>query len=138
TCLPITTMTISIPFRAGQTIRLTTFQIGSAMAEILTASVWNRVMISDLHMPATPVAFLLALQYLLVPISLWVGHRSDTTRLWGKRRTSYIWLGRGLMVVALPLLGVSIRRFEAGDMGMGWAAAIIAFLLFGAGKLTSG
>lgn len=131
-------MTISIPFRAGQTIRLTTFQIGSAMAEILTASVWNRVMISDLHMPATPVAFLLALQYLLVPISLWVGHRSDTVRLWGKRRTSYIWLGRGLMVIALPLLGISIRRFEAGDMVVGWAAAIIAFLLFGVGKLTSG
>lgn len=126
------------PFRLGQTLRLTTFQIGSAMAEILTASVWNRVMISDLNMPATPVAFLLALQYLLVPISLWVGHRSDTSQLWGKRRTSYIWLGRGLMVVALPLLGVSIRRFEAGDMVFGWTVAVVAFLLFGVGKLTSG
>ena len=125
-------------FRLGQTLRLTTFQIGSAMAEILTASVWNRVMVVDLKMDATPVAFLLALQYLLVPLSLWAGHRSDTVRLWGQRRTSYIWLGRGLMVLALPLLGVSVRRFEAGDVSLGWFLAVISFLLFGIGKLVSG
>ncbi|MBP7997879.1 MAG: BCD family MFS transporter [Chloroflexi bacterium] len=131
-------MLITTPFHPGQTLRLTTFQIGSAMAEILTASVWNRVMVVDLHMDAAPVAFLLALQYLLVPISLWAGHRSDTVRLWGRRRTSYIWLGRGLMVLALPLLGVSVRRFEAGDMTFGWLLATLSFLLFGVGKLSSG
>lgn len=131
-------MLTTTPFRLGQTIRLTTFQIGSAMAEILTASVWNRVMIVDLKMDAAPVALLLALQYLLMPISLWAGHRSDTVRLWGKRRTSYIWLGRGLMVLALPLLGISVRRFEAGDTDGGWLLAIISFLIFGVGKLISG
>ncbi len=131
-------MTISSSFRLGQTLRLTTFQIGSAMAEILTASVWNRVMIVDLKMDATPVAFLLALQYLLMPISLWAGHRSDTVRLWGQRRTSYIWLGRGIMVMALPLLAISVRRFESGDMTLGWLTAVISFLLFGIGKLMSG
>ena len=125
-------------FRLGQTLRLTTFQIGSAMAEILTASVWNRVMIVDLKMDATPVAFLLALQYLLMPISLWAGHRSDTMRLWGQRRTSYIWLGRGLMVIALPLLAISVRRFESGDLTWGWLSAVVSFLLFGIGKLISG
>jgi len=135
---PITPMTTSASFRLGQTLRLTTFQIGSAMAEILTASVWNRVMIVDLKMDATPVAFLLALQYLLMPISLWAGHRSDTVRLWGQRRTSYIWLGRGIMVIALPLLAISVRRFESGDMTLGWLAAVISFLLFGIGKLMSG
>ncbi len=118
--------------------RLATFQIGSAMGEILTASVWNRVMISDLGMLATPVGFLLALQYVLIPVSLWAGHRSDVATLWGWRRTGYIWLGRGLMLPAFPLLGLSIRAFEAGQMTTGWVLSTLAFLLFGVGKLMSG
>lgn len=127
-----------INFSIWRTLRLSSFQVGSAMGEILTASVWNRVMISELGMPATPVGLLLVLQYILLPISLWAGHRSDTIPLWGKRRTSYIWLGRGLMVIAFPLLGISVRRFEAGDNVMGWSLATVAFLLFGVGKLASG
>lgn len=90
------------PFSVALTLRLGTFHIGSAMGDILTASVWNRVMISDLGLPAWPVGLLIALRYLLSPLSLWAGHRSDTQPLWGMRRTSYIWLGRGLMVVSLP------------------------------------
>lgn len=108
------------------------------MGEILTASVWNRVMISDLGMPATPVGLLLALQYILLPISLWVGHRSDSLRFLGRRRDSYIWFGRSLMIVAFPLLGLSVQRFESGDSLAGWALATIGFLLFGGGKLASG
>ncbi|MGB1250274.1 MAG: BCD family MFS transporter [Candidatus Promineifilaceae bacterium] len=125
-------------FSFPRTLRLSSFQIGSAMGEILTASIWNRVMISDLGMPATPVGLLLALQYILIPISIWAGHRSDTVKLWGRRRSSYIWLGRGIMLFAFPLLGVSIGRIEANQLVSGWAIATIAFLLFGAGKLLSG
>ncbi len=119
-------------------LRISTFQIGSAMGEILTASVWNRVMISDLGMPATPVGLLLALQYILLPISLWVGHRSDSIKFLGRRRDSYIWFGRTLMLIAFPLLGLSVQRFEAGDSGTGWLLATLCFLLFGGGKLASG
>lgn len=108
------------------------------MGEILTASVWNRVMITDLGMWATPVGLLLALQYILIPVSLWAGHRSDVAPLWGWRRTGYIWLGRGLMVLSFPLLGLSIRTFDDGQMAAGWALATAAFLLFGVGKLASG
>lgn len=125
-------------YSLGRSLRLTTFQIGSAMGEILTASVWNRVMITDLGMLATPVGFLLALQYFLIPISLWAGHRSDTIPLWGRRRTSYIWLGRGLMLLTFPLLGLSVREFESGQNTLGWMLATAAFILFGVGKLMSG
>lgn len=126
-------------FSVALTLRLSTFHIGSAMGDILTASVWNRIMITELGLPAWPVGLLIALRYLLSPLSLWAGHRSDTHPLWGARRTSYIWLGRGLMVVSLPLLGISVGRLgvDRGDLG-GWLAAAICFFLYGLGTLLSG
>ena len=125
-------------FSLWRTLRLSSFQIGSAMGEIITAAIWNRIMIADLGLPAWPVGLLLALQYFLMPISLWAGHRSDTTMLWGTRRIAYIWSGRGLMVIALPLLGFSIRFFESGNAIGGWLLSTLCFLLFGVGKLLSG
>lgn len=126
-------------FRILQLLRLSTFQIGSAMGDILTASVWNRVMISELGLPAWPVGLLIALRYLMSPLSLWAGHRSDNWPLWGTYRTSYIWLGRSLMVLSFPLLGVSIGRLsiERGDF-VGWFAAFLCFFLYGMGTLLSG
>lgn len=126
-------------FHLGLTLRLSTFHIGSAMGDILTASVWNRIMITEIGLPAWPVGLLIAFRYLLSPLSLWAGHRSDTEPLWGLRRTSYIWLGRGLMVISFPLLGISVGRLGVarGDM-LGWLAAIACFLLYGLGTLLSG
>lgn len=125
-------------YSVWRNVRLSSFQIGSAMGEILTASIWNRIMISELGMPATPVGLLLVLQYILLPISLYVGDRSDRIKLFGRRRVSYIWLGRGLVLLSFPLLGMSIGRFTQSDPTMGWLLATIAFLLFGCGKLASG
>lgn len=125
-------------FSLRHTLRISSFQIGSAAADIFTASVWNRVMISDLGMPATWTGLLLAFQYFLLPISFWAGHRSDLKLLWGRRRTSYIWFGRGLMVITFPLLGMSVRLFEDGETTTGWIVAVLSFLLFGAGRLFSG
>lgn len=126
-------------FNVWQTLRLSSFQIGSAMGDIITTSVWNRIMISELGIPAWPVGLLIALRYLLSPISLWAGHRSDTQTLWGWHRTSYIWLGRGLMVLSFPMLGVSLGRLGAdqGDV-VGWLVALFCFLLYGLGTLISG
>lgn len=126
-------------FRVLQLLRLSTFQIGSAMGDILTTSVWNRVMISELGLPAWPVGLLIALRYLMSPLSLWAGHRSDSKPLWGAYRTSYIWLGRALMVLSFPLLGVSVGRLslDRGDF-VGWLAAFLCFFLYGVGTLLSG
>lgn len=126
-------------FSIRHTLRLSTFQIGSAMGDILVTSIWNRIMISNLGIPATPVSFLIALRYLLSPLSLWAGFLSDTKPLFGMRRTSYIWLGRALMVLSLPLLGLSVGRLSA-DQGevLGWALATGSSLLYGIGTLISG
>lgn len=126
-------------FSIARTLRLSTFHVGSAMGDILTASVWNRIMISDLGLPAWPVGLLISLRYLLSPLSLWAGHQSDTHPRWGLRRTPYIWLGRGLMVISLPLLGLSVGRLGADRADVtGWLAAAACFLLYGLGTLLSG
>lgn len=126
-------------FSSGRLLRLCTFQIGSAMGDILVTSIWNRVMILNFGLPALPVGLLIALRYLLSPLSLYAGFRSDTTRLFGYRRTAYIWLGRGLMVLSFPLLGLSVARFEAArNDPTGWLIAILCFLMYGTGTLLSG
>lgn len=133
-----------LSFSLWRLLRLSSFQIGSAMGDILVTSIWNRVMISQFGIPAAPVSLLIALRYLLSPLSLWAGYRSDTRPFLGMRRTSYIWLGRGLMVLSLPLLGWSLMRFAAVHAGgsnfdlLGWVLALISSLLYGIGTLISG
>ncbi|RIK33385.1 MAG: MFS transporter [Chloroflexi bacterium] len=120
-------------------LRLCTFQIGSAMGDILVTSIWNRIMIVNFGMPALPVGLLIALRYLLSPLSLYAGFRSDTTPFLGMWRTSYIWLGRGLMVASFPLLGLSVTEFTASPNNpLGWALAFVSFVLYGTGTLLSG
>lgn len=120
-------------------LRICTFQIGSAMGDILVTSIWNRIMIVNFGFPALPVGLLIALRYLLSPLSLYAGFRSDTTPFLGMRRTSYIWLGRALMVVSFPLLGFSVTLFNnSRNDSLGWALALLSFLLYGTGTLLSG
>ena len=127
-----------LSFSLWRLLRLSSFQIGSAMGDILVTSIWNRVMISQFGIPAAPVSLLIALRYLLSPLSLWAGYRSDTRPFLGMRRTSYIWLGRGLMVISLPLLGWSLMRFANGGDALGWGLALASSLLYGGGTLISG
>lgn len=65
-------------FRFLRTVNIRTFYIGSAAADLLVTSVWNRIKIVDLGMAAWPVALLSALRYFLAPLGLWAGHRADT------------------------------------------------------------
>jgi BCD family chlorophyll transporter-like MFS transporter len=126
-------------FSVWHTIRLSSFQLGSAMGDILVTSIWNRVMITNFGIPAAPVGLLIGLRYLLAPLSLWAGFLSDTRSLWGMRRTAYIWLGRGLMLTSLPLLGVSLGRLEGIQTDLlGWLCAISSSMLYGIGTLISG
>ena len=109
------------------------------MGDILVTSIWNRVMIANFGIPAAPVSLLIALRYLISPISLWAGYRSDTRPFFGFQRTSYIWLGRALMIVALPFLGFSLMRFETyRSDAVGWTLALVSSLLYGLGTLISG
>jgi BCD family chlorophyll transporter-like MFS transporter len=124
-------------FRFIRTVKIGTFHIGSSAVDLLVSGVWNRVMIVDLGMAAWPVALLSALRYFLAPLSLWAGHRADTHPIRGSRRLAYIWLGRALVLVSLPLLPLSTGLIARGSE-FGWLLALLTFVMFGSGILISG
>ncbi|MBI3241751.1 MAG: BCD family MFS transporter [Chloroflexi bacterium] len=128
-----------INFRLTRLLRLATFQIGSALGDILVTSIWNRIMINELGLSATPVGLLIALRYLIAPLGLWAGYWSDTRPWLGLHRTPYIWAGRLLVVLSYPLLPLSLSRFamDRGDVA-GWLVAILCFVMYGTGTLLSG
>lgn len=125
-------------FSALRSFKLGSFHIGSSMTDVLFSGIWNRVMISDLGIAAWPVSLLLALRYLLAPLAMWAGHQSDTHPIFGSRRTAYIWLGRLLMLFAMPALPLSVGLIVQGNDGLGWLLAALALLLYGTGQSISG
>lgn len=120
-------------------MKIGSFHIGSSFLDLLTSGVLNRVLITDLGLLATPVALLSALRYLLAPLSIWAGYRSDTRPIFGMHRLPYIWGGRIPMLLSLPLLPI-VAAFLAGDPRSvpGWSLAVLAFLIYGVGTLLSG
>jgi MFS transporter, BCD family, chlorophyll transporter len=126
-------------FSVLRTMKIGTFHIGSSFVDLLTSGVLNRVLITDLNLWATPVALLSALRYLLAPLSIWAGYRSDTRPIFGLHRLPYIWAGRLPMVLSLPLLPL-ITVILAGNPTslLGWGLATLAFLVYGIGTLISG
>ena len=125
-------------FRTARTLRLGTFHIGSAMSDVLVSSVLNRVLISHFGFMAWPVALLLGLRYLLSPLSLWAGARSDISAAAPFGRTRFIWAGRALMMIGLGLIGISLAWFGRGQAVPGWLIVIGGFLAYGVGGLISG
>ncbi len=122
-----------------RTLKIGSFHIGSSFVDILTSGVLNRVLITELGLWATPVALLSALRYLLAPLSIWAGYRSDTHPLFGMHRLPYIWLGRLLMLLSLPMLPVVTVILAANHTSvLGWVLATLAFLIYGIGSLISG
>ncbi len=126
-------------FTLWRGLRLGSFHIGSAMGDILVTSIWNRILITNFGIPATPVSLLIALRYLLSPLSIWAGHLTDNKRFFGLRRVPIIWAGRGMMVLALPLLGLSVILLgQSTTHPLGWGVALLSSLTYGVCTLISG
>jgi BCD family chlorophyll transporter-like MFS transporter len=126
-------------FRPGRIARLGIFHIGSSFVDLLTSGVLNRVLITDLALSATPVALLSALRYLLAPLGVWFGARSDSHPIGGYRRLPYIWLGRLPMLLSLPLLPIAVGLLMQDPASVnGWLLAAVAYLVYGVGTLMSG
>lgn len=119
--------------------KLASFHIGSAMADILALSVWNRVAIVELGLAATPIALLLGLRYFLAPLSIWVGQRSDVASWRGYRRLPYIWSGRLMMILSYFLLGLgTVTLADNRTNALGWIGLVAALILFSVGSTFSG
>jgi BCD family chlorophyll transporter-like MFS transporter len=125
----------------ARNVKLGLFHIGSSLADVLANGVWNRIMIRELGMAATPVALLLALRYFLAPLSVWVGHVSDTRSVFGYKRLPFVWGGRIAMVLSYPLLGAStleLAKADAGNSVAGWVGVVLSLVIFSIGSTFSG
>jgi MFS transporter, BCD family, chlorophyll transporter len=122
-------------------LRLSLFQVSVGMAMVLLTGTLNRVMIVELGVPASVVAFMVALPILFAPVRALIGHRSDTYRSFlGWRRVPFIWMGTllqfgGFAIMPFALLVLS-GGGEAAVPYAGVAGAALAFLLVGAGMHT--
>lgn len=113
--------------------RLAGFSIAYGLSGALIGGTLNRIMIADLGLPASLVAFFFAIPLLVSPVRVWLGYRSDGFPLFGRRREPYIILGAliiGLGIVAAS--NVAARATEVSAMLL--LGGILSFLLYGLGR----
>jgi MFS transporter, BCD family, chlorophyll transporter len=118
-----------------RSIRLGMLHIAVAITFVLINGVLNRVMIAELGIPATLVALLTVLPYLLTPLQVWLGRHSDTHPFFGYRRTPYIaigvlmCIGGALLTPHAALLGAPLLLGIAfGLWGFGYNLAVVGYL----------
>jgi MFS transporter, BCD family, chlorophyll transporter len=87
--------------------RLGLFNLALGLMAVLTLAVLNRVMISELGIPATITAGTLALSQFVAPARVWFGQLSDTKPIFGRYRTGYVRLGSIILSLAV-LIAVQI------------------------------
>lgn len=117
-------------FRLG----LIQFGIGLSLAPI--SGTLNRVLITDLEIPAVTVGLLISVHYFISPVRAMIGYRSDRDRSMGKWRTPYVVLG-----VMLTFGGLACAPFAlillGGDGVIPFIPALIIclgiFLAYGVG-----
>ncbi len=125
-------------------LRLSLFQISVGMALAMLIGTLNRVMIVELHVPASLVAVMVSLPLLFAPFRALIGFRSDHHRSHlGWRRVPYIWMGTllqfggfAIMPFALLVLG-GLGQASHAPAWVGHLGAGMAFLLVGAGLHTT-
>ena len=117
-------------FRLG----LIQFGVGLSIAPI--SGTLNRVLITDLKIPAVAVGLLISLHYFISPIRVMIGYKSDKARSLGRWRTPYIVLG-----VMLTYGGLACAPFAlillSGDGTIPFLPAMlictVIFMAYGAG-----
>jgi MFS transporter, BCD family, chlorophyll transporter len=125
----------------ARNIKIAFFHLGSGMADVLIAGVWNRIMISDLGISATPVSLLASLRYFLAPLGIWAGRISDKRSFLGFRRLFWIWLGRLMMAISTFGLGFGTVQLmqNLGSAGVfTWGIIVVSMIFFSFGNAISG
>lgn len=112
--------------------RLALFVFGYGLMGVLVASTLNRIMIAELNYPASLVGGLIAIPYLISPVRLWLGYRSDGFQIFGRRREPYIVLGA--LLAALGLAGTAVMIVNTPAMPLLMAGTGLGFFLFGLGR----
>lgn len=139
-CLPFAdAATTELPL--GRLLRLSLFQVSVGMTTVLLTGTLNRVMIVEMKMPAILVAAMVAVPLLFAPFRALIGFKSDTHRSHlGWRRGPYIMFGSTLQFGGLAIMPFALLISGGYGVGAAWighVAAMLAFLLVGAGVHTT-
>jgi MFS transporter, BCD family, chlorophyll transporter len=96
--------------------RLGIFNMGLGLMAVLTFAVLNRIMISELAIPASITAGIVAIPQFIAPVRIWFGQLSDTKTIFKLHRSGYVWIGTLLFgiciflaVQGVWLLGIIVR-----------------------------
>lgn len=114
--------------RTSQIIRLSAIHIAVALTLLPIDSTLNRIMISELSIPASLVALLIAVPYLFSPMQMWIGALSERAPLWGWRRSPYIMIG---LIMCASGAAMSPHAAFAIHEGLWWGIPL-GFAAFGA------
>jgi BCD family chlorophyll transporter-like MFS transporter len=121
-------------------LRLSLFQASAGMALVLLVGTLNRVMIVELHVPASIVSVMISLPIIFAPFRALIGFRSDNHKsALGWRRVPYIWMGTLVQFGGLSIMPFALLVLSGGGQShqapvwIGWLASGLAFLLVGAG-----
>ena len=114
--------------------RLGLFNMGLGLMAVLTLAVLNRVMISELGIPATITGGILATSLFVSPARVWFGQLSDRKPLMGKHRTNYVLIGTAIFGMAVFLavqamwqLGAVVEAnggWQWNSQTIGWSALL--------------
>jgi BCD family chlorophyll transporter-like MFS transporter len=127
--------------RFAQIIRLSAIHVAVALTLLPIDSTLNRIMISELGIPASLVALLIAVPYVLSPMQMWIGALGERYPLWGWRRSPYIVLGLVLCASGSALApqaafgiydgvwwGIPLGFVAFGAWGFGFNFATVSYL----------
>ncbi|MGJ3239659.1 MAG: BCD family MFS transporter [Anaerolineae bacterium] len=117
-------------------LRLGLIQFGIGLSLAPISGALNRVLITDLQIPAVAVGLLISMHYFISPVRAMIGYRSDKARSVGKWRTPYVVLGTMLTFGGLTCAPFALILL-AGDGTIGFYPAMflsmLIFLAYGAG-----
>ena len=118
--------------------RLGLFNMGLGLMAVLTLAVLNRVMISELGIPATITGGILATSLFVSPARVWFGQLSDRQPIFGRHRTNYVLIGTAIFGLAVFLavqavwqLGAVVEAnggWQWNSQTIGWSALLCLIL----------
>jgi MFS transporter, BCD family, chlorophyll transporter len=117
-------------------LRLGLFQLGMGISLAPITGTLNRVLISDLSIPAVAVGVLMSIHYFVSPVRAVFGYKSDQHRAEGRWRTPYLVLGAMLTYGGLACAPFSLILL-GGNGALPFPAAMLVctliFLAYGVG-----
>ncbi len=113
-------------------LQFTLVHVGVAITAVPVNSTLNRIMITELNLPALLVGVLVAFPYLLSPLQVLAGSWADHNTVWGRHRSPWILIG-GLMAAFGGYMTSHAVVLMESNFALGLLAAVVTFAIWGMG-----